>query len=346
MKVLHLPTNIASQMSVTVRALRAEGIDARGLSGGSLVQDGSGIELLPLQGGPWPRRLWSALRRCGRISRAVAWADVVHWHYGPGLPGALDLKLARLLGRKRFVEFWGSDIRNPEIESAGNRWYAEAFADPNFECRAESAENSRRVQSTFARAGARALIPSPGMAEYLMGGCFAVHERTAQRVCLEDYPPVYPEARAARPLLVHAPTAPVTKGSRYILAAVEKLWERFDFDFKLITGMPHAVAREWISRCDVFIDQVVAGEYGLAAVEAMALGKPVVCFIKPSLTGAYAPGLPVVNAAPDTVEQVLEELLADGPRRRRTGELSRAWVEAHHDARKIARQLIGIYQAA
>lgn len=346
MKVLQLPANIASQMAVTVSALRSEGIEARGLTGPSIVQDIAGLELLPAQGGSLIRRTAAAAARGAKILTAIQWADVVHWHYGPGLPGAFDLKAALMLGKKRFVEFWGSDIRNPEVERADNPWYGAAFDDPGFECRGESAVNSGRTQSLFAKAGAKALIPSPGMARYVDRQWFPSFHFTAQRVSVTDYQPAFPVENTTRPLVVHAPTAPVCKGSRYVEAAIERLRSRFDFDFKLITGMPKQEARGWIRRCDVFVDQLMAGEYGLAAVEAMALGKPVVCFIKPSLVNEYPAGLPVRNANPDTVEEVLAQLLADGGLRRRSGEEGRAWVEAHHDARKIARHLVELYQAA
>src|SRR5688500_3168788 len=122
MKVLHVPTNIASQMGVTVAALREMGIDARGLTGRSPVQNPDGLEVLPYASphDSFLKRKSTALRRAALIMEAICRADVVHWHYSAALPCAADLRAARLLGRKRFVEFWGSDIRVPEIEFADN----------------------------------------------------------------------------------------------------------------------------------------------------------------------------------------------------------------------------------
>lgn len=46
MKVLHLPTNIASQISVSVRALRDIGVDARGLVWcNAAIQDATGVRV-------------------------------------------------------------------------------------------------------------------------------------------------------------------------------------------------------------------------------------------------------------------------------------------------------------
>lgn len=346
MKVVHLPTNIASQMGVTVAALRRAGVDAEGYSGASAVQNGSGLFPLPPQSGsPW-QRTRAALARHALLMEAVSRADVVHWHYGPGLFKGADVRLAALLGKRCFVEFWGSDIRVPEIESADNPFYQAARLEPGFECASESRESSRRTQHLFAAHGARALISSPGLVPSVDRTAFPGFLMTAPRVRPADYPPAFPSGAGTRPLVVHAPTAPVTKGSRFVLAAVEELRSRFDFDFKLITGMPHHEARQWIARSDLFIDQLVIGDFGLASVEAMALGKPVICYVKPSLQSRYPRELPLVNASPVTLPEVLAGLLGDGPRRHRLGRESREWVETHHDADRFIQQLTGYYTAA
>jgi len=54
-------------------------------------------------------------------------------------------------------------------------------------------------------------------------------------------------------------------------------------DQSLIDGVPYSQALGIVRGYDIFLDQFVIGDgYGIAAIEAMALGKPVVCHIKPS----------------------------------------------------------------
>ncbi len=349
MKVLHLPANLASQMRVTVLAQREMGLNARGLTGPSPVQNAAGLEILPhaAPGASFLRRKTTAFRRAALIMESIAWADIIHWHYNTALPGAADLRAAQLLGRKRFVEFWGSDIRNPEIERADNPHFARLWDSGDYEYReAESPENSLSVQRRFSDAGAHLLIWSPGMAQYVAPECFPHRHATSQRLLLEEYPPAIPSAATVRPLIVHAPSAPGAKGTKFILAAVEKLRAECDFDFELIHGMTPLEAREWMSLCDIFVDQLIVGEYGVASVEAMALGKPVICFIKPSLRPYYPAHFPVISADPDTVGDVLRDLMHDGPRRHATGEASRAWAEERHDARKVVAKLAEYYQVA
>lgn len=44
--------------------------------------------------------------------------------------------------------------------------------------------------------------------------------------------------------------------------------------------MPHAEAQRWYLQADIIVDQVFCGTYGLLSVEAMAMGKPVVTYIR------------------------------------------------------------------
>lgn len=347
MKVLHLPWNVASQMQVTVQAQRKLGLEVRGLSGPSRVQHHTGLELLPQgEGRSWPVRGWNAARRHAKVLEAITWADVIHWHCGPALKLNADLHTARALGKKMFVEFWGSDIRDPETEMLDNPWFAEAWHSGKYECPGESRAGSRLMQQRFSRSSARLLIPALGMRAYVVPEFFPKFVNTAQRLNLMDYTPSFPAASGSRPLVVHAPTAPVAKGSPYILAAVERLRSELNFDFQLVQGMTAQEARGWIARCDVFVDQLIAGDYGVAAVEAMAFGKPVISYIKPAVRHHYPANFPVISADPGDITEVLRAILSDGPRRRTVGEASLAWVEEHHDAHRIAAFLAEYYQAA
>jgi glycosyltransferase involved in cell wall biosynthesis len=82
----------------------------------------------------------------------------------------------------------------------------------------------------------------------------------------------------------------------------------------------------------------------LTALEAMAFGKPTLCYIIPSSVSQYPTDLPLINASQDNLADVLRELLEDGYRRYETGRKSRAYVEKYHDAHNLARELVDIYE--
>lgn len=70
-------------------------------------------------------------------------------------------------------------------------------------------------------------------------------------------------------------------------------------------------AMQLMAGADMFLDQFVLGDFGVAALEAMALGKPVVCYIKPSLAAEYPADLPIVKATRETLTETLRQLLTN-----------------------------------
>ena len=70
----------------------------------------------------------------------------------------------------------------------------------------------------------------------------------------------------------------------------------------LVEKLSHAEARRVYERADLLVDQLLAGWYGGLAVELMALGKPVVCYIRESDLKFIPPqmqqDLPIINARP------------------------------------------------
>jgi len=346
--ILHLPYNVASQISVSVRALRAIGVPARGLilAGGSrIIQSPAEIEVLP-DAPSLPRSIrWARQhgRRYATLLAAIGWADLLHWHFGYlTLRGGFDLTWARLLRKPGIAEFWGDDIRVADIEAADNPYYA-AYAPPAY--RAEvTRQRSRETQSRFARAGFSCMVGDGQMLSYVQRELFPTVHLVRQRVLLSDYRPQPPDPGRRRPVIVHSPSDPGRKGSAFVQAAVDALRRTHDFEFRLVTGRPRDEALTMLSDADIFVDQVILGTHGLASLEAMALAKPVVCYIKPAMVAQYPAELPVVNANPDNLTAVLEGLLASGERRRHLGVLGRAYVEKYHDALRLAHQLRDIYE--
>ncbi|MGQ0704267.1 MAG: glycosyltransferase [Gemmatimonadales bacterium] len=349
MKVLHLPYNVGSQISVTVRGLRSIGIDARGMvlpALGDFIHSHDDVEVLP-EAPELPRRLrWARQHavRYGRLLGAIRWADILHWHFGSLLlRGGAELRWARLLRKPGVAEFWGSDIRVAEIEADDNPNFA-AYAPREYLAR-QTPLHSLETQLPFARAGFACLVSHAAMLRHVRTDLWARVYLVRQRVLLSEYVPRPPDPRRSRPLIVHSPSNPELKGTRFVLAAVEKLRRKYDFTFRLVHGIPRREALAIMSEADVFVDQVITGTHGLATLEAMAFAKPVVCYIKPSMVGEYPQELPIVGANPETLEATLDDLIGDGERRRSLGLAGRAYVERYHDARTLSAELENIYRS-
>lgn len=346
MRVLHLPFNIASQLSVTVQALRKLGIEARGLvTSNSAIQDPSGIEILPEALsrrqhpflGSW--RYWRTKRA---VLDAIRWADVIHWHYSWALSNAADVRYAATLKKPGIVEFWGSDIRIPRIAIEDNPYRAQLCR--TFSEFSHSAETrSIKKQSLFARYGVACLIPGEELLPYVDHKVYPSPYRTRQRISIDDFQALYPDPSRCKPLLVHMPSDKAKKGTDAVLKAIDLLKKDYEFEFKLIHGVARSEALAILKEADILLDQFVAGAHGLATLEAMAFGKPTICYIKPSLLPKFPPDCPIINANQDNLADILKPLLEDGHRRYEIGRASRAYVEKYHDSRELAKQLIDVY---
>lgn len=353
MKVLLLPTNTASDLSHKVKALRRIGIDARGLAfGGSLVQSSENIKLIePLRGKSEYIRILTSIKY---LYSAINRADILHWFTSFDSINLsskklhldirkIDKKIVRKLNKPGVIQWSGSDIRNPEIDCRVNRFYKNAYRNGYEYADYENAENSLSNQKDFAEVGFYPL-EFIGMEHSIDRELFPKSFPVWQSVDLSDHAPNFPSPENKKPLIVHSPTAPVAKGTHFILEAVEKLKSKYDFNFKLVQNIERKKALEIMRDCDIFVDQLILGAHGAAAVEAMAFGKPVICNINEEIGKNYPDDLPLINANPETIAEKLEMLLKNPQMRNEIGKKSRNYVEKYHDERKIAESLVETYQ--
>jgi hypothetical protein len=151
--------------------------------------------------------------------------------------------------------------------------------------------------------------------------------------------------------LLHAPSHRGTKGSRYILEAVERLRsEGHTFRFTLVEGVAHEEALRRYAEADLVVDQVLCGWYGALAVETMALGKPVIAYIREADLGCLPSGmreeLPLILADTTSIYEVLKHWLNVGDEAlQEQGRRSRAFVARWHDPLNVARSTTALYQA-
>jgi glycosyltransferase involved in cell wall biosynthesis len=133
------------------------------------------------------------------------------------------------------------------------------------------------------------------------------------------------------------------KGSDAIGAAMGELAARGLIEYRTVTGVPHAAMRELYRGADIVVDQMRIGNYGVAACEAMAAGRVVVSHVDDQVRGAarQAAGvdLPVVEANPETLADVVTALVADRDPARAIAAAGPDFVRILHDGAGAARAL-------
>ncbi len=152
-----------------------------------------------------------------------------------------------------------------------------------------------------------------------------------------------PPSDRERPVVLHAPSSRSRKGTEHVVAACEQL----DVELEIVEGLDHREAFERYRNADIVVDQLNAGWYGVFAIEAMALGKPVVTFLHDEAVArtqeAFGVEVPIVSATKETLADVLRPLVESPDERRRVGAASRAYVERIHDADAVAARLVDLY---
>jgi glycosyltransferase involved in cell wall biosynthesis len=103
---------------------------------------------------------------------------------------------------------------------------------------------------------------------------------------------------------------------------------------------------EFYSKVDLVVDQFVVGSYGLGTVEAMACAKPIMMYINEKYFYRFYPKPhPLINAF--TIEDIYKQLMdvvGDTKKCKKIGEKSREWVMKNHHWKKIADNMIKIYE--
>jgi glycosyltransferase involved in cell wall biosynthesis len=136
------------------------------------------------------------------------------------------------------------------------------------------------------------------------------------------------------------------KGTQFVISAVEKLKaEGQTVELVNLSEIPSRDMRYYQAQSDIVVDQLIYGGVGSTALECMSLGKPVICYLRPSwlvlLSSHFSEWLdcPIVSATPETVFMELKKLVVDEPYRRRVGEQSRMFAERFLDVRNNVKEL-------
>lgn len=148
--------------------------------------------------------------------------------------------------------------------------------------------------------------------------------------------------------IIHATNHRTHKGSRFIISAVEKLQEKkLPIKFLLIEGKTFKECQKLYLKGDLFITDVITGWHGLTAIEAMALGRPVISYLREDIWQHhryYAKDIPIVNANPINLKREIIRLVNDFPIRKQLGEKGSVYVRKYHTLEFVGQLRTLIYQ--
>jgi glycosyltransferase involved in cell wall biosynthesis len=251
----------------------------------------------------------------------------------------LDLGLLRACGVPVVVTFQGSDARQTTYFERhlhpGERTDLEAYVG------ADRDRHKRRRILSFARRAAHMFFLNPDLAAALPQDKATF---LPYAVSIPELPVRVPERRK-RIIIAHAPSNRAVKGTRRVIEAVGALGDRAELDLVENVSRQEALAR--LSRADLVIDQVVIGWYGATAVEAMAMGRPVVATIDNEELACVPPELlaqlPVIRTPRTGLADTLRSLLRDRTALEARGSSGPGFVRAWHHPLRVAEKTRTVY---
>ncbi|MDO4485123.1 MAG: glycosyltransferase family 4 protein [Bacillota bacterium] len=335
MKVLHGMSEVAGQGIYAVLGLQANGINAN-MAVWRRNPMNYPVDIdLKIDRKNKMRMPFYALKMGGFALKAMLKYDVVHSHFGYSLlPFGIDLPFLSRLNKKLFVEFHGSDIRFI-FKDIKYKYYRVGPPEDSIRTKMQT-----RIRKLLAHADG-VILHDAELLQHLPDIDIPVYI-VPLRVDICKFDPVYPDMHKNKPIIVHAPSRRSTKGTEEILEALKRV--SGDYELILVEGKTQEEAIQIYKNADIIIDQVAIGTYGVFAIEAMALGKPVITYISDEMRKTLPEDLPIVSADFDTLPQVIDSLLNNGEKRNVLGKEGRRYVERYHDNKKVAAYLAQIYE--
>lgn len=269
--------------------------------------------------------------------------DIFHFYYGTSLlPFNLDLPIIKLLGKKIVHHYLGYDVElyqetKDKYEFSNMDWIPldkGRLRDERIKKRLAFEQKYSDVQ----------IVCAPQYSPFVPNSIFIplaidLNNYLYSKLLEKDY-------NRESVKILHAPTHRGIKGTTYLEKAVKRLKsEGWNVELKICEGISHKELMDEYKKCDFYVVSLLGGWYGTAAIEAMAVGRGVVGFLRDEYfdyTDFKQAEIPIVKADKLSIYEVLKKVL----RKKEFvewGRKSREFVENVHDLNVISKKIFDIY---
>jgi glycosyltransferase involved in cell wall biosynthesis len=244
-----------------------------------------------------------------------------------------DVPVLRAVGVEVALVLHGSEARNPRRHAETTPW--SPFQDPNEDLTARLQAGWDQLFPRIMAFDGPKLVSTPDLLAYVPDAVWL-----PVVVDLDLWATDQPVMERAVPIVLHAPSRASMKGSAYVEDAMRVLTAEGLVDYRRIEGVAPSNMPDEIANCDIVLEQFTLGSYGVMAAQAMAAGRVVVGHVTPEVRGLCPGDLPIVEATPDLLVDVVRGLLQDRDRAREFAEAGRRYVRDVHNGERSARVLI------
>jgi hypothetical protein len=291
------------------------------------------------------------LRNFRRI--VLAWAllrfDVFNYFYDRGLMvregrygiNTEELQLLFDSGKRLYTYAYGADVRSQEITlKLGEPNICEACPQPGRYCICKTEDLNASQKRLDGRVTAR--IAMGDMVSYVPG-CRNLHY----------WPLDLKKFKAAEPLafrrgdtlrVAHAPNHGYFKGTALLMDAIERLRrEGQPIELVSVQGVRNKKVLELFKTSHLIADQFIAGFHGYTALEAMALARPVLCFLRNDEMMIDPATCPIINVRPEHIYDMLKKCLEGRVDLESLGKRGRAYIDRYYSIEAVAARLGRLY---
>ena len=272
----------------------------------------------------------------------LCWCDVVHVFFltSDTRFKNFERRLVNFFCKRHVVTFMGSEVRDPAISSKENLYYQETFCHPNYEYKNESSALSQSFQKLYSKDNYKLIVWD--IEQYIDKALFkdirivphASSNMLASEISLKD----------ESFLVVHSPSAPIAKGTAIIQAGMNKIIAKYPYvKFKILKGISIMEYQRYLAKSDILIDQMIWGGYGIAAQQAMEMGKVVCTYINDSRKILYGSNCPVININKETLYSEIEKLILDNEYMDKVKKASMDYYQNTHSPINVAKQMKDAY---
>ena len=137
------------------------------------------------------------------------------------------------------------------------------------------------------------------------------------------------------------------KGTPFVVDALKQLQEEgLSVELIQVSQVPARDMRYLQTQADIVIDQLLYGSWGSTTIEALALGKPTICYLRHSWREIFSRQfpeyleIPIISSTPESLIDDLRMLVIDEDLRRELSVKARDFALAHFDPKRAVDEIL------
>ncbi len=340
-RLLVAPANYAGQGFEWARAARSlPGVGAMNLqivaeAAAGFRTDATVSAAIAARSRRWGEGQWEAVRGFTHVL-IEAERSILGRRFG----GALRREVRAMLdaGLRVALVAHGSDLRLPSRHSADSSW--SPFREADWGLRSALEALATENQQIIEEFDVPVFVATPDLLVDAPGATWLPNVVTPA-----DWATIAPILNSPRLRVVHAPTNTVIKGTTLVEPTMLRMVSEDVIEYRRIEGVEPLQMRALYERADVVLDQFRLGIYSTTAIEAMAAGRIVIARLsnevrdRASVAGGME--IPIVQADPDSLRDVLLDIVARPDHYSEIAARGPEFVRAAHSAPAAANALRG-----